>query len=103
MHIAVIDDGINTNTFAIGALENDVEIKNGMPGIRISEVVSCSHGTICASILKKYAPNCKLSSIRALEGEAPTGNICLLYTSSCVYETGINIVIFIRQIISIIN
>ncbi|SHH82285.1 Subtilase family protein [Sporobacter termitidis DSM 10068] len=67
----MIDDGVDERCFDIGKLENNIVFKKDV-GER-SAALRYSHGTICAAIIRKYAPNAHLSSIKVLSGEIPTG------------------------------
>ena len=74
-HIAIIDDGINQNLYKTGELKHNIEIT---PELHISERVGYdpflpSHGTTCAAIIKKYAPDAVLSSIKILSDESRRG------------------------------
>lgn len=62
--IAVIDDGISKET--ISDLEFKLVCKNGILREDSSEISFQSHGSICAAIIKKYAPQAKIGSIRIL-------------------------------------
>ncbi len=67
-NVAVIDDGICENSFNMGLLKHNIEIT---PDLEIRERVgynTCeiSHGSICAQIIRKYAPDAVLSSIKIL-------------------------------------
>lgn len=74
-HIAIIDDGVNEKLYKTGELKYNIEIT---PELHVSERVDYdpfmpSHGTTCAAIVKKYAPESVLSSIKILNGESHTG------------------------------
>ncbi len=66
--VAVIDDGINEGLYNIGRLDYNIEITNKLEILHRKEYNKYlpSHGTICAAILRKYAPNISLSSIKIL-------------------------------------
>ena len=70
INIAVIDDGINKNLFGINYLKYDIEITKKLEikqnTINTSDT-TITHGTICASIIKKYAPESNISSIKILD------------------------------------
>lgn len=93
--IAIVDDGINGDIYNIGMLKNDIEI---YPDLRIAKRKKdyssiISHGTICSTIIRKYAYDAQLSSIRILNSKNNKGGkhqlIKALYW--CV-ENGIKIV-----------
>ncbi len=66
--IVIIDDGINYELYAIGKLQLDIEIDMNLNinNRTIQHRSSNSHGTTCAAIIKKYAPESKISSIKIL-------------------------------------
>jgi hypothetical protein len=68
LHIAVIDDGINEELYDLGELKHNIQIT---PDLLMCERVGYdsfmqSHGTTCAAIIKKYAPDAVLSSVKIL-------------------------------------
>jgi len=76
LQIAVIDDGINTIGYGIGALAFDLEV-NGQYAVvpRTSAVDRRSHGTVCAAIIRRYRPTAALGSVKILHSETHTGHI----------------------------
>ena len=75
LHIAIIDDGINQNLYAAGDLKHNIQITTEL---HINERVNYdpflpSHGTTCAAIIKKYAPDAVLSSIKILNDDSLKG------------------------------
>ncbi len=74
-NVAIIDDGINQNLYDIGELKHNIQIT---PEIHIQERVNYdpflpSHGTTCAAIIKKYAPDAVLSSVKILNDDSCKG------------------------------
>lgn len=64
--IAIIDDGISTSK--INTLGFNIEISDKCEVIQNDNIVDeDSHGTICAMIVKKYAPDATLGSIKILK------------------------------------
>jgi len=75
LQIAVIDDGINEELYKIGELKSNIQIT---PELDIYERVGYdpfmpSHGTTCAAIIKKYAPDAVLSSVKILNDDSHRG------------------------------
>lgn len=75
IHIAIIDDGISEKLYNIDGLEHNIQVTTGL---QICERVGYdpflpSHGTTCAAIIKKYAPEAVLSSIKILSDESRKG------------------------------
>ncbi len=73
--ITIIDDGINQNLYATGELTHNLHITTEL---NICERVDYdpflpSHGTTCAAIIKKYAPDAILSSVKILNDDSFKG------------------------------
>jgi hypothetical protein len=68
IRVAGIDDGISETLYNIGRLDFDIEINHGLSADKRREYnpFLASHGTTCAAIIKKYAPNARLGSIKIL-------------------------------------
>jgi len=75
MQIAVIDDGVNPQWYpSIGPLAFDWEVNRRNQIIRRRDSLCAdSHGTTCAAILKKYAPEAEIGSLRVLSRESGRG------------------------------
>lgn len=72
INIAIIDDGVNEQVYPYLSLAKDIEVNSHLEFVpRINNDSSnLSHGTICAAIIKKYAPSASLSSIKILNKQA---------------------------------
>lgn len=73
--MAIIDDGINHGLYKTGRLNHNIQIT---PELHIQERVDYdpflpSHGTTCAAIIKKYAPDAILSSVKILNDDSRKG------------------------------
>jgi subtilisin family serine protease len=66
VHIAMIDDGVNEKTYGMSALRHNIEITPEFQAVeRMNyDPYDESHGTICGAIIKKYAGNFFLSSVK---------------------------------------
>ncbi|WP_025702979.1 S8 family serine peptidase [Paenibacillus graminis] len=66
--VCLIDDGVNEYPFDIGTLKYNKEIKDNLKIINRNhyDQHQKSHGTVCAGIIKKYAPAARLSSVKIL-------------------------------------
>ena len=76
VQVAVIDDGVNLQVYsAIGNLEFDLTVNGRGHVVRRKPLFSReeSHGTTCAAILKKYAPDARIGSIQVLSPEDGRG------------------------------
>jgi hypothetical protein len=75
INVAIIDDGINQNLYSIGELKHNIQITSEL---YIQERVDYdpflpSHGTTCASIIKKFVPDAPLSSVKILNEDSHKG------------------------------
>ncbi|MCL2052178.1 MAG: S8 family serine peptidase [Lachnospiraceae bacterium] len=70
--VAVIDDGISRETMP--DLSFRLAHKKGIIQEEKKAISHLSHGSVCAAIIKKYAPQAKIGSIRVL-GEKGRGNL----------------------------
>lgn len=77
--VAVIDSGIDSTHPAIGQVSGYVEIVPGADGLQISTAPhadSFGHGTACASVIRRLAPDCELYSVKVLTtGPGGTGPV----------------------------
>lgn len=66
MLIALIDDGINTSIINPSKVVYDLDVREDgvIEKRREEENISSNHGTICAQIILKYAPDAELCSLR---------------------------------------
>ncbi|SHK42718.1 S8 family serine peptidase [Paramaledivibacter caminithermalis] len=76
VHVAIIDDGVNSKCYNTISLEYDLEISEQL-SIRNRDICNPfekSHGTICAAIINKYCSNVMLSSIKIIDSKNGLGN-----------------------------
>lgn len=76
VNIVIIDDGVNNRYLNNIKLKWDLEVnyKLEVKKRKIGEERHFSHGTICAAIILKYAPNATISSIKILDDRTETGH-----------------------------
>ena len=76
MDILIIDDGINENRFNIGSLECNLEIDESLIIKERTDydANAGSHGTYCAAVIKLYAPDAKLGSLKILSSDTARAN-----------------------------
>lgn len=79
--IIIIDDGVNEKYFNSVKIDTvklkyNLEVNQELEILERQEAesVSLSHGTICAAIISKYAPEASLSSIKVLDSEMHLGS-----------------------------
>ncbi len=80
IHIAILDDGVNAAYYRLGPLQHDLEIEADGKIKERAFALEDSHGTTCAAIIKKYAPDVALSSIKMLNA-MDTGNVAGLISA----------------------
>jgi hypothetical protein len=68
IHIAIIDDGVNEGHYNLGDVFYNIEINSRLEILERKNYnkYELSHGTTCAAIIKKYAPDAIISSIKVL-------------------------------------
>lgn len=100
MLVALIDDGIDT--FVCPCLRVRYDLSVGADGIirnrAANDRILTHHGTTCARIIAKYAPNAEFCSLRIFHREAAThllpsacsgnGMVFCGPGSHCAYEPG---------------
>ncbi len=94
VNIAVIDDGVNEKLYNTGELDYNIEIT---PELDVKQRVGYdpflpSHGTTCASIIKKYSPAAVPSSVKILNDSARGVRDQLVKAIEWCVEAGINLV-----------
>lgn len=75
MYIAVIDDGINEKLYSMGSLKFNIEILPDLTIIKRKDYDPFlpGHGTSCAAIIKKYAEDALIGSIKILNDKSKRG------------------------------
>lgn len=82
MLIAVIDDGVNKQS--IPDLQFSIKAdENGIFPINDKETNPVGHASICAAIIKKYAPHSQIGSIKVLDSAAQNGDCKSLISAIC--------------------
>ncbi len=92
--IAVIDDGINEGYFRIGDLLDDVEVASDLSVRKRAgmDSIENSHGTTCAAIIRKFAPDSPLVSVKVLNDERKCSKEQLVKALEWCVENGIRVV-----------
>lgn len=72
MDLVIIDDGVNEK-YLNSKLKQNLEVNDTLEVIERKEDHYFSHGTICAAIILKYAPEASISSIKVLNAETGRG------------------------------
>ncbi|MFJ9631687.1 S8 family peptidase [Streptomyces sp. NPDC101175] len=81
VRVCVVDSGIEGGHPRVGRVDSSWVVVKDEDGPRVEETEPgdpCGHGTACASIVRKIAPDCELHSVRVLgERFSGTGDILL--------------------------
>ncbi|MFJ3894734.1 S8 family peptidase [Streptomyces sp. NPDC090083] len=81
VRVCVVDSGIEGGHPRIGPVDGSWVVVKDADGLRVERTGPddpCGHGTACASIVRKVAPDCELHSVRVLgERFSGTGDILL--------------------------
>lgn len=76
MKIAIIDDGVNISDLYFEKVEQNLIIEDSLEVCeRKDESNKISHGTICGAIIKKYAKEASIISIKILDEITRKGNV----------------------------
>jgi subtilisin family serine protease len=78
--VCVLDSGIELAHPLVGEVQRSVAVTKTDDGIRIADDDSgdlCGHGTACAGVIRAFAPDCELTSVRVL-GAGYTGSAAVL-------------------------
>ncbi|MDF2537857.1 MAG: hypothetical protein K0S76_878 [Herbinix sp.] len=95
MEVIIIDDGVNEEFAHINALKHNLEITKSLKIINRKDYDKSlySHGSICACIIKKYSPNCKIGSIKILSSDEHNGSLeQLLVALEWCIDVGTNLI-----------
>lgn len=81
VRVCVVDSGVERDHPMVGPLAGSWVVVKGDDGIEVRETDTgdtCGHGTACAGIIRRTAPECELYSVRVLgERFSGTGDILL--------------------------
>jgi subtilisin family serine protease len=77
VEVCILDSGIEAGHPLVGNVDRSVAVSSAADGTTIVEEDTegdlCGHGTACAGIVRSFAPECKLVSVRVL-GAGYTGS-----------------------------
>ncbi|MFF3499803.1 S8 family serine peptidase [Streptomyces sp. NPDC003247] len=81
VRVCVVDSGVERDHPAVGTVHGSWVVVKDEDGIRVESTDTgdtCGHGTACAGIVRRVAPECELHSVRVLgERFSGTGDILL--------------------------
>ena len=82
VRVCIVDSGIDPTHSMVGSVQGAVAVSEGSDGVLTvnedTEGDAYGHGTACAGIIRRIAPDCELHSVRVLGGELTgTGPILL--------------------------
>jgi subtilisin len=81
VRVCVVDSGVELDHPLVGKVDGSWVVTKGDAGILVEETSmgdACGHGTACAGIVRRAAPDCELYSVRVLgERFSGTGDMML--------------------------
>jgi subtilisin len=80
VRVCVLDSGIEPDHPLVGTVQRSVAVRNDGDAILVEEDGEgdvCGHGTACAGIIRAFAPECEITSVRVL-GAGYTGSAAVL-------------------------
>ncbi|GAA2139137.1 hypothetical protein GCM10009760_21010 [Kitasatospora kazusensis] len=80
IRVCVVDSGVERDHPLVGTVDGSYVVLKDEDGIRVEETETgdtCGHGTACAGIIRRTAPDCELYSVRVL-GERFSGTGAVL-------------------------
>ncbi|AXI81511.1 S8 family peptidase [Peterkaempfera bronchialis] len=81
VRVCVVDSGVERDHPLVGPVQGSYAVVQGDDGLTVEETSTgdtCGHGTACAGIIRRTAPDCELYSVRVLgERFAGTGDALL--------------------------
>jgi subtilisin family serine protease len=81
IRVCVVDSGVEGGHPLVGPVDGAWAVVKGEDGISVRETEatdSCGHGTACAGIIRRTAPECELYSVQVLgKGFGGTGDVLL--------------------------
>lgn len=81
VRVCVVDSGVERDHPVVGRVDSSWVVIKGDDGITVEETETgdtCGHGTACAGIIRRVAPDCEVHSVRVLgERFSGTGDILL--------------------------
>lgn len=81
VRVCVVDSGVEGDHPLVGTVHGSWAVVNGADGPVVEESApgdACGHGTACAGIVRRTAPDTELYSVRVLGGNAAGGGEMLL-------------------------
>ncbi len=96
VRVCIVDSGVDAGHPAVGHLEGSFAVVENADGghdvVDDDEGDVFGHGTACAGIVRKLAPDCEIHSVRVLGGELTGTGPALVYGLRWAIEQGYEIV-----------
>jgi subtilisin len=96
VRVAIVDSGIDSTHELVGAVQRAVAVEKGADGeVRVVEDSAgdlAGHGTACAGIVRSFAPNSELWSVRVLGAGSKGGAAALLAGLRWAVQEGCEVV-----------
>jgi subtilisin len=96
IRVCIVDSGIDASHPMVGSVQSAVAVEGGPDGqltiIPDEDGDAFGHGTACAAIVRKLAPDCEIHSVRVLGGELTGSGPILLRGLRWAIEQGFDVI-----------
>jgi subtilisin family serine protease len=95
VRVCVVDSGVDLGHPQIGELRNSWIVSSGPDGMMVEETDlgdACGHGTACAGIVRRTAPDCEISSVRVLGKNASGSGGMMIAGLRWAVEQGFDVI-----------
>jgi subtilisin len=96
VRVCIVDSGVDERHPLVGAIQSSVTVARS-PDEELTVVTDeerdlFGHGTACAGIVRKLAPDCEIHSVRVLGGDLTGGGATLLHGLRWAIEQGFEVI-----------
>jgi subtilisin len=96
VRVCIVDSGIDASHPMVGSVQGAVAVEGGPNGeltiVPDEDGAAFGHGTACAAIVRKLAPDCEIHSVRVLGGELTGSGPILLHGLRWAIEQGFDVI-----------
>jgi subtilisin len=96
VRVCIVDSGIDASHPMVGSVQGAVAVEGGPNGeltiVPDEDGDAFGHGTACAAIVRKLAPDCEIHSVRVLGGELTGSGPILLHGLRWAIEQGFDVI-----------
>jgi subtilisin len=96
VRVCILDSGVDERHPLVGSVERSVAVARASDGeltvVEDEERDLFGHGTACAGIVRKLAPDCEIHSVRVLGGDLTGGGSVLVHGLRWAIEQGFEVI-----------